>query len=85
MAELDVGMGGRAAEELFFGNDQITTGCGGDLSSTSNNSIQMALIWGFGGKLSSYESFENMSDESRKEAEDSARNLSKVRSLGKLL
>lgn len=31
MASLDVGMGGWAAEELFFGNNEITTGCGSDL------------------------------------------------------
>ena len=32
LASIDVAMGGRAAEELFFGNDEITTGCSSDLS-----------------------------------------------------
>lgn len=31
-------MGGRIAEEIFFGNEQITTGCGSDL----NNATRIA-------------------------------------------
>lgn len=31
LASIDVAMGGRAAEELFLGNDEITTGCSNDL------------------------------------------------------
>lgn len=34
-ASIDVAMGGRAAEELFIGNDEITTGCSGDLQRAS--------------------------------------------------
>eukprot|EP00335_Anophryoides_haemophila_P000315 CAMPEP_0204821760 /NCGR_PEP_ID=MMETSP1018-20131115/131201_1 /ASSEMBLY_ACC=CAM_ASM_000518 /TAXON_ID=46462 /ORGANISM="Anophryoides haemophila, Strain AH6" /LENGTH=105 /DNA_ID=CAMNT_0051947433 /DNA_START=1199 /DNA_END=1516 /DNA_ORIENTATION=- len=32
IASIDVAMGGRAAEELFLGNDEITSGCSSDLS-----------------------------------------------------
>ena len=28
-------MGGRAAEEIFYGDDEITTGCSSDLSRAS--------------------------------------------------
>lgn len=30
-ARIDIAMGGHCAEELYIGNDQITTGCGSDL------------------------------------------------------
>jgi len=41
LASIDVAMGGRAAEELFFGNDQITTGCSDDLRKAS----QLAYLY----------------------------------------
>lgn len=31
IAMIDVAMGGRAAEEIFYGKDNITTGCSSDL------------------------------------------------------
>jgi len=35
-AGINVALGGRAAEELFLGEDQITTGCSSDLSNATN-------------------------------------------------
>jgi ATP-dependent metalloprotease len=32
LAMIDVAMGGRAAEDLHMGNDNITTGCSSDLN-----------------------------------------------------
>lgn len=34
-AQMDVAMGGWVAEEIFYGNDQITTGCGSDLDNAT--------------------------------------------------
>ena len=36
MAMIDVAMGGRAAEDLFLGNDNITTGCSSDLNKATS-------------------------------------------------
>ena len=36
LARIDVAMGGRAAEELLYGGDEITTGCSSDLSNATN-------------------------------------------------
>ena len=36
LAKIDVAMGGRAAEELLYGNDEITTGCSSDLSNATS-------------------------------------------------
>ena len=35
-ASIDVALGGRAAEEVFLGHDNITTGCSGDLQNATN-------------------------------------------------
>jgi ATP-dependent metalloprotease len=43
LATLDTLMGGRAAEELIFGNDQITSGCSDDLNKATNIAIQAVL------------------------------------------
>ena len=32
IASIDVAMGGRVAEEIIYGNDNITTGCSSDLA-----------------------------------------------------
>lgn len=36
LAKIDVAMGGRAAEELFYGASEITTGCSSDLSNATS-------------------------------------------------
>ncbi|CAG9326552.1 YME1L1_1 [Blepharisma stoltei] len=45
LAQIDVAMGGRAAEELFFGKQRMTEGCSSDLS----NSTQIAYYHVRGG------------------------------------
>ena len=35
LAFIDVAMGGRVAEEIIYGNDDITTGCSSDLTRAS--------------------------------------------------
>lgn len=48
---MDVAMGGRVAEDLFFGNDQITTGCGSDLNNATKQAYQYLMQYDFGNTL----------------------------------
>ncbi len=46
IANIDVAMGGRAAEEIFLGNDEITTGCSSDLSKATEIAYQYVKTLG---------------------------------------
>ena len=46
LAYIDVALGGRVAEELFYGNENITTGCSSDLNRATD--IAYAYIRSFG-------------------------------------
>ncbi len=46
MARIAGAMGGRAAEEEIFGNDEVTTGAGGDLQQVTNMARQMVTRFG---------------------------------------
>jgi len=48
LAQLDVSMGGRVAEEIFFGNEQITTGCGSDLNNATRISYGLMYNYAMG-------------------------------------
>ncbi|QQP89686.1 ATP-dependent zinc metalloprotease FtsH [Skermanella sp. TT6] len=45
-AELDVTMGGRAAEEIVFGRDFVTTGAAGDIQMATDIATKMVTTWG---------------------------------------
>jgi cell division protease FtsH len=48
--QLAVALGGRVAEELVFGKDEITTGASGDLQQVRNVARRMVTQWGFAGE-----------------------------------
>ena len=47
MSQLAVALGGRVAEELVYGEDEVTTGASGDLQQVRNIARRMVAQWGF--------------------------------------
>lgn len=50
-ADLAVAMGGRAAEEIIFGHDKVTTGASSDISHATNLARKMVTRWGMSEKM----------------------------------
>ena len=46
-AQLAVALGGRVAEEIVYGEDEVTTGASGDLQQVRNIARRMVAQWGF--------------------------------------
>ena len=49
--DLVVAMGGRAAEELIFGYDKVTTGASSDISQATSMARNMVVKWGLSDKI----------------------------------
>lgn len=50
-ADLAVAMGGRLAEEMFFGHHKVTTGASSDIQQATNIARHMVTQWGMSDKL----------------------------------
>eukprot|EP00461_Guttulinopsis_vulgaris_P004486 UN04488 len=48
-ARLVMAMGGRAAEEIIFGEEEVSTGCSSDLEQANRIANSMIKKWGYGG------------------------------------
>jgi cell division protease FtsH len=51
LAELTMAMGGRAAEELIFGADNVSNGAAGDIKMATDQARRMVTEWGMSDKL----------------------------------
>ncbi|MBN8893178.1 MAG: ATP-dependent zinc metalloprotease FtsH, partial [Rhodospirillales bacterium] len=51
LAELNMAMGGRAAEEIIFGADKVSNGAGGDIKMATDQARRMVSEWGMSDKL----------------------------------
>ena len=81
LANIDVAMGGRAAEEIFFGNDDITTGCGSDLRQATYTAYRMLLLNAMGKGLITAD-LGDVSELKRAQLEDEVRVYLEVGLLG---
>ncbi|WVN89778.1 uncharacterized protein L203_105008 [Cryptococcus depauperatus CBS 7841] len=50
-AMIDVALGGRAAEEMIFGHDDVTSGCSSDLQRATDVAARMIRNYGFSDKV----------------------------------
>merc|ERR1712168_1392466 len=58
LAQMDVAMGGRAAEALIYGEDNVTTGAGSDFSMATNIATKMVKQYGMSEKVG-FRTFDN--------------------------
>merc|ERR1719478_1327101 len=58
-AQLAVALGGRVAEEVVFGFDEVTTGASGDLQQVRSIARRMVTQWGFAGDTLGFTAFES--------------------------
>merc|ERR1711907_654876 len=75
-AQLAVALGGRVAEEIIYGKDEITTGASNDLQQVRNIARRMVSQWGFanqamGGAPVAWETMEGSNFMSPKTASES--------------
>ena len=83
LAELDVCMGGRVAEEIMFGADEVTSGASSDIQKATQIARGMVERYGMGADAAVGVMFapgegrdrQNLSDETRKRVDDEVRKM----------
>uniref|UniRef100_A0A8B9JE53 YME1-like 1b n=1 Tax=Astyanax mexicanus TaxID=7994 RepID=A0A8B9JE53_ASTMX len=80
LAQMDVSMGGRVAEELIFGNENITTGASSDFDSATKIAKMMVTRFGMSEKLGvmTYTDLAKQSPETQAAIEQEVRTLLRV-------
>ncbi|XP_053571669.1 ATP-dependent zinc metalloprotease YME1L1 [Bombina bombina] len=84
LAQMDVSMGGRVAEEIIFGIEHITTGASSDFDSATKIAKLMVTKFGMSEKLGvmTYSDTEKLSPETQAAIEHEVRTLLKIDFLG---
>ncbi|PGH34517.1 ATP-dependent metalloprotease [[Emmonsia] crescens] len=84
LADIDVSMGGKAAEELVFGPENVTSGISSDLQHATNTAFSMVTRYGYSKKLGSIDlisNYKTLSSETKQEIEAEVRRLVEESSL----
>ncbi|KAF9500872.1 ATP-dependent metallopeptidase Hfl [Pleurotus eryngii] len=76
-AAIDVCLGGRVAEELTYGTENVSSGASSDLQKATGTATAMVKYWGFSDKIGRvyYGDRDNISPQRRIEIEDEIRKL----------
>ncbi|WP_255448556.1 ATP-dependent zinc metalloprotease FtsH [Telmatospirillum sp. J64-1] len=75
LADLAVAMGGRAAEELIFGPEEITTGASGDIQMASRIARKMVAEWGMSERVGTVAYTLNYAERDSAFSEDTTRQI----------
>ena len=78
LAQIDVAMGGRAAEELIYGPDKVTSGIQSDVSSATRTAYHLVTQCGYSPKLGNvdlHSDYNRLSSETKQEIEREVRDI----------
>jgi ATP-dependent metalloprotease len=78
LTDIDVSMGGRAAEELIYGADKVTSGISADIQNATNTAFNLVTRFGYSKKLGNVDlssNYDRLSSETKQEIEAEVRRL----------
>ncbi|KAL5336783.1 P-loop containing nucleoside triphosphate hydrolase protein [Aspergillus crustosus] len=78
LSDIDVSMGGRAAEEIVFGEDKVTSGIVSDLRNATQTAFTLVTRFGYSKKLGNVDltvNYDSLSSETKQEIEAEVRRL----------
>ncbi|KAJ5086563.1 hypothetical protein NUU61_007870 [Penicillium alfredii] len=78
LSDIAVSMGGKAAEELIFGHDNVTSGISADIQSATETAFTLITRFGYSKKLGNVDlssNYERLSSETKQEIEVEVRRL----------
>lgn len=78
LSDIDVSMGGKAAEELIFGPDKVTSGISADIQQATETAFTLITRFGYSKKLGNVDlstNYDSLSSETKQEIESEVRRL----------
>ncbi|KAF7717956.1 Mitochondrial inner membrane i-AAA protease supercomplex subunit YME1 [Penicillium ucsense] len=78
LSDIDVAMGGKAAEELIFGADNVTSGISADIQQATETAFTLVTRFGYSKKLGNVDlstNYDSLSSETKQEIEGEVRRL----------